>query len=576
VKCPRELRLVWLLRTLLSMILKLILNEPTCSAFHFASPCLIPYILWCLSNKANTQETKQITKKTLKIPLKPFTSTMLRLPKRLAFQGPNPTNHRPIPMNLHQTISTKTHIKPTKRAGRSAKRKVKIALATQRKIRTKKVENSFIPLRWKLASHFSELKEQQSFKQLGMSEGMLEAVKSQFQFQNPSIIQSLAIPTILSSKKDVVMAAETGSGKTLAYLLPVFNQIKLLETPDLPSTKTDVIDDIINQWTRTSSLQFSIKPSHPRAIILVPSKELVKQVTTTAKQLSYGAKLRVVGTVSPGSEKGGLKSVKARMNSPMDLLVTTPAMLEYLLNNNLMYLGNVRTVVLDEADTMFDKGFQDDLQSRIVPMLKRAAETQDEVCRFIVVTATLPKQVHQLVNKVFPDAVSVYSPSLHKPPKSLHQRFLNIQTGETKQNKLLTLLRQSHEDRRILIFCNGIPSTTSIHAFLKKKSMNVQMLHSDLTPSQRRDNTEWFLDEGEGSRLLVATDLGSRGIDTTGVSHVILYDFPTNPINYLHRVGRTGRLGGERGRVTSLVSKRDKRLADTIRQSITNRVVLGA
>ncbi|KAJ9079223.1 hypothetical protein DSO57_1037677 [Entomophthora muscae] len=289
-------------------------------------------------------------------------------------------------------------------------------------------------------------------------------------------------------------------------------------------------------------------------------------------------------------------------------------------------------MVIDEADTMFEKGFGDDVKSLIATMVK-SCKNQKRDYQLAVVSATLPKLVLQTLESRFPDLVRITTPSLHKALPKCKQYFVDLK--DYKGNRtlgLLDVLRQfeqrstaspkKKESDRILIFCNTRKSVTIVQAFLRERKIDClslyggipcthqppaspEQIHAFLYPSSDRVSANYdfsiparvttrskvpvpVVEASEGEELaaethplestslpkiLICTDIASRGLDTTSVNHVIMYDFPVAALDYLHRCGRTAR-AGQSGVVTSLLGKKDRTLAERIRRSIRTNTVL--
>eukprot|EP00741_Cyanophora_paradoxa_P017218 tig00020961_g16630.t1 len=373
-----------------------------------------------------------------------------------------------------------------------------------------------------------------TFTELGLREELVAGLES-LQIHKPTKIQSKAIPQILRGF-NVVAAAETGSGKTLAYLLPVIDTLKQQE----------------------EIAQIERKPMRPRAIVLVPNRELGKQVLSIAKQLSHFAKIRAVAVM--GGES--MKKQAEMLQTPVDILVCTPGRLLQLREKGAVYFTQTRHVVIDEVDTMFDAGFAQDLRAILVPIrgneINRGAEVQ-----FVLVTATIKKAIEKLLEEKFPDAIRISTAELHAPVATLKQEFIPVASSE-KRAKLVEMLELSgyrNKKRRAIVFCNTMDSCRATDHFLNEMDFETACYHGEMPVERRTESFEAFK-SGE-KNILVCTDIAARGLDYD-VDHVIIFDFPRNRTDYLHRAGRTAR-AGNKGTVTSLVTKRDMTLANAIR-----------
>ena len=349
---------------------------------------------------------------------------------------------------------------------------------------------------------------------------------------------------------NVLCAAETGSGKTLSYLAPIFHRLRHEEQEE----------GLIRQLR------------HPRAMIVVPSKELVGQVHDVAKTLSHHAKCVVEAIYDR-------KPIcPEKFQGTFDIVVTTPKKLFYYLDNNMFSLSELRYLVIDEADTLMDKDFG--VLSRSI--MKRVADAAP-TCQHVFVSATIPASLHQAVQRDFGrDFLQIVSPKLHRTHPTLKQRFIELSGhGDNKQRALMRVLMElPPQDYPTLIFCNTLGSCRALDAWLSTvpeikdvTQGKIAAFHSRI-PRQERHKILQKFDQGEVNTL-ICTDIASRGLDTTKAQHVILYDFPYSAADYLHRVGRTARYGRE-GRATSLISRRDQELASQIQKAIRKRAAISS
>lgn len=423
----------------------------------------------------------------------------------------------------------------------------------------------------------------------------------------PTRIQSRGIPAILSGS-DVILGAATGSGKTLAYLIPIIQQLKHAE--QLRSTSSSS-----SSSKNASALRVRRRA---RAVILVPTRELAAQVMKVARALSHVVKFRaacIVGGASVGGGPQGKGQARVserereRLDQPggIDVLVATTGRLLQLVDSRLLDIRFAQHVVIDEVDTMFDAGFAPDVRRMLAiagkALTENDADTEDDDdtdrheqqqeedghndndkasnnprVQLIAAGATHP-----------PTAVGMYQASFHKPvrvnvdlhvtPVGLEQRFVRC-TVSQKTSELLSLLSY-HDDRTandsrnggggVMVFCNTVDSARFVAHLLSEVSndMVIGCAHADM-PATRR-NAEWARFRDGTVRVLVATDMAGRGVDHSGVDQVILFDFPTSAVDYVHRAGRTAR-AGRKGRVTSLVTKRDEPLAKAIETAARRRV----
>ncbi|KAI7900257.1 P-loop containing nucleoside triphosphate hydrolase protein [Cokeromyces recurvatus] len=397
------------------------------------------------------------------------------------------------------------------------------------------------------------------FDDLGLSEKTLLAVRTILETKNvkdpkPTEIQALAIPQIIDHRKrHLLVAAETGSGKTLTYLLPIIDMLKADEMKKVPVKR---------------------RLDHPRAIILVPTRELVNQVVKTCKSLSHIIKFRAVGF--GGRTSRGLVA-ETLESSPVDILVTTPTTLISYQKEKIISLIDTRYLIIDEADSLFDGGWGEECQ-QIIQNIQKITERSKTSEKIIIVSATLPRSVNNTLDHLFPQLNKITTPSLHKALPNLKQSFVDLQRFQgNRQLALLEVLKKNIKDDKTLIFCNTKKSVELLHKFLETKNIKALALYKD-APMNRSEALELFSklnEEGDESnyKILISTDIASRGIDTTFVDHVILFDFPTSVVDYLHRVGRAAR-AGQVGKATSLIGRKDRMMADRIKRSIRDGAIM--
>ena len=334
----------------------------------------------------------------------------------------------------------------------------------------------------------------------------LQQKLAQLHFTTPTPVQASAIPPALEGK-DVLATAQTGTGKTLAFLIPVLERMMAQE-----------------------------KHRHVSTLILVPTRELAMQVHEVYEGLR-GRKETPAALVMGGtSEQRQIQSIRKGAN----IVVATPGRLEDYLRRKLVDLRNVKTLVLDEADRMLDMGFLPAIR-RIVAALPRDRQT-------MCFSATLEASVANLVNEYMNKPVRVALGSTSKPADTVELQAFEIPQAEKPE-----LLRQLlyAEKGQTLIFARTKHGTERLAKNLVRDGFTAAMIHGDRTQSQRSGALSGF-EEGK-FQVLVATDVASRGIHVNNVAHVINYDLPQIPEDFIHRVGRTGRMGAA-GRASTLVS----------------------
>ncbi len=344
-----------------------------------------------------------------------------------------------------------------------------------------------------------------SFTELPLSAALQQRLTSA-QFHVPTPIQSAAIPHALAGK-DLVATAQTGTGKTLAFVIPMIE--RLLQAPSSRAVQ---------------------------ALVLVPTRELAMQVHEQFEQLrgkTIPAAALVIGGVGERSQLDAIRG-GARV------VVATPGRLQDYLGRKLVDLRHVQVLVLDEADRMLDMGF--------LPSLRRIAAVLPKQRQTMCFSATLETSVVGLVSDYTRNPVRVELGSTLKPVDSVDLRAFEVSTSD-KFNALSHLLRE--EKGRTIVFARTKRGTERLAKHLGRDGFLATMIHGDRSQSQRTAALAGF-DEGR-FKVLVATDVASRGLHIEDVAHVINYDLPTLPEDFIHRVGRTGRAGAS-GVATTLVS----------------------
>ncbi|KAK4887552.1 hypothetical protein RN001_003823 [Aquatica leii] len=319
--------------------------------------------------------------------------------------------------------------------------------------------------------------------------------------------QNEVFNTILQGKHSLV-AAETGCGKTLAYLLPIIHK--------LMGTKTNALNT-------------------PKALVIVPSRELAQQIGIITQVLTEAVGLKSQVIV-------GGRTKKMMLNpefSDVDILIATPGAIGKLSTVGVYKLNNVEMAVFDEADTLIDDSFIE----RLTGIVKRLSQSQ-----IILVSATLPTSLPAILEPYSDRLVKLTSPLLHKPLNHITQKFLKVGRS-TKPQQLLQIVKNKSD--QLLVFTNRNETCHWLSYFLKENGLVCSRVNGNMNYADRIE--QWHNFKSERSRILVTTDICSRGLDMINVKHLINYDFPLYVADYLHRVGRTGRFG-TRGFVTNFVA----------------------
>lgn len=420
------------------------------------------------------------------------------------------------------------------------------------------------------------------FDSFGLNSDLTKSMVEHFAFHHPTEVQALAIPEIMKPFQSVLVGAGTGTGKTLAYLLPVLHHLKAEEESAILEFEKAKKDALIKVEQNQNQLilqnpkliQHPLvnirKIGRPRALVVVPSRDLVYQVAQIGRRIGGACNLRVAGITSNMK----LRYIRDQLDEPVDLLVSTPGCLLHFIKQGTLSLSRTRYITIDEADSMFDSGFGEEL-SQIIGPAKQFMEKLNRPCQFIIVSATLPKTIIRVINNEFPDISKVVTTTLHRTLPGLRQFFVPLAGNSTKDILILDLLRRAVTvDKRILIFCNTRKRCEALQHHLHSKGFNAVYLTADMDAKERFLQLKKFQTPSDENQIIISTDLLSRGLDTVIVDHVICYDFPKTIVDYLHRVGRTAR-NGTIGRASSIVTQKDRKLADQIQHARRRQAVIG-
>ncbi|MFZ4717644.1 MAG: DEAD/DEAH box helicase [Chthoniobacterales bacterium] len=333
----------------------------------------------------------------------------------------------------------------------------------------------------------------------------------------PTEIQSQAVPALLAGRS-VVGVAETGSGKTLSYALPILHRLKTLELQGNPITVY----------------------GEPRAIVVVPTRELGEQVAKAFKPFTHETRLRVRALLGGTT----MEQAKRSLQGPFEVLVATPGRLIKMMEAGLVTLGDLRTLVLDEADQMLDHGF--------LPDVKRIVKECPAERQLAMFSATVSPAVEKLIADLFAGAEVIRSQGSHRVVPTLTTTQQMVVGG--KRFPLLKQLLGMKVEGGTIIFTNTREQCDKLAGELDEAGWPCVVYRGEMDKAERRRNLKAFRD-GEVD-LLISTDLASRGLDVEHVGRVINYHLPQQMENYLHRVGRTAR-AGRPGLVVNFVTERD-------------------
>ena len=331
------------------------------------------------------------------------------------------------------------------------------------------------------------------FAALGLSEKVLEGVRA-VGYTEPTPIQLRAIPLVLEGK-DVIGSAQTGTGKTAAFALPILSKLA------------------------------HHQPGGPRVLILEPTRELAAQVETAFRDYARFMDLKITvvfGGVGYGKQNDELKA-------GCDIIVATPGRLLDHLEQGTVKLNKVEFLVLDEADRMLDMGF--------LPDVRRLVEQCPRQRHSALFSATVPPQIETLIQWAMhsPETIEI---GARRTPAETVKHVIYPVSDTQKTDLLLELLKRVNYDS-VIVFCRTKHGADRCASLLKRENHAVAVLHSNRTQKEREQALQGFRD-GK-FEVLVATDIAARGLDIADVSHVVNYDVPQHPEDYIHRIGRTGR-----------------------------------
>ncbi|EAZ79486.1 DEAD/DEAH box helicase [Algoriphagus machipongonensis] len=364
------------------------------------------------------------------------------------------------------------------------------------------------------------------FEAFKLNRQLLEAI-GEAGYAHPTAIQEKAIPLALAGH-DVLGIAQTGTGKTAAYVLPILMKVKYAQG------------------------------LHARALILAPTRELVMQIEEVTKQLATYTDLRVVSLYGGLGPKTQIETIQAGV----DIIISTPGRFLDIYRKNMLYTKALKTMVLDEADKMMDMGFMPQIRSilEVIPVKRQN----------LLFSATFGTRIEKLAHEFleFPERVEVTPQAT--TAETIDQVMYFVPNIKTKINLLAKLLEEEAVNRAI-IFTRSRKNAEEVFHFLENRHFGeVRVIHANKGQNTRINSMEDF--KGGEVRILVATDVASRGLDITMVSHVINFDIPLIYEDYVHRIGRTGRAEHE-GKAISFVNPAEAYHFEKIEEIIRMKVV---
>lgn len=344
---------------------------------------------------------------------------------------------------------------------------------------------------------------QTGFDSLGLSEATQEAVR-RAGYSEPTPVQAGLIPRAITGI-DVLGQARTGTGKTASFVLPILERLTAVAP----------------------------RGHGPRALVLVPTRELAVQVKDEFEKLAYGSKLRCVAVYGGKPIKGQIDRLAKRPQ----VIVGTPGRVLDHLSRGTIALSDLEIVTLDEADRMLDIGFRPDIEK----ILRRCPQSRQT----LLLSATVPPPVITIAKRYMRDHETLDFSSRDIAVETIEQRYFTVEPS--KKFDLLQRLLEREQPQQVIVFCRTKKGTDKVHQRLSRRrskdvrSNDVACIHGDLAQNVRDRVMRQFRDGKV--KILVATDVVGRGIDVSSVSHIINYDIPEFCDDYVHRVGRTGRMG---------------------------------
>ena len=365
-----------------------------------------------------------------------------------------------------------------------------------------------------------------SFKSLGLSEALVKAVSTQG-YDTPTPIQEKSIPAVLEGK-DVLASAQTGTGKTAGFTLPLLQLLS--QTPPLRNRPV-------------------------RALILTPTRELAAQVHQSVKD--YGKFVDLRSTVIFGGVNQ--KSQVSTLRNGVDVLVATPGRLIDLNNQGLLSLAKVEILVLDEADRMLDMGFLRDIK-KIMGLIPKQRQT-------LLFSATFSREIRSLANEFLKNPVSVESTPENTTVEAIEQQVYRV--AKEKKTDLLIKLISEGDWEQVLVFSRTKHGANKLAKKLEAAKIGAAAIHGNKSQGARTKALAGF--KSGSVKVLVATDIASRGLDIPLLPYVVNFELPNVSEDYVHRIGRTGRAGAS-GLAVSLVCADETVFLKDIEKLIGNKI----
>lgn len=355
-----------------------------------------------------------------------------------------------------------------------------------------------------------------NFNEFGLDQALLEGIGA-LGYEAATPVQEQVIPPILEGK-DLIASAQTGTGKTAAYLLPVIHKLIALESD-----------------------------SHVKALVIVPTRELAMQIEQQMQGFAYFTSLSSIA-IYGGGDGNIFSQEKQALTEGADVVICTPGRMIAHLNLGYVNISGLKFLVLDEADRMLDMGFHDDIM-KILSFLPEKRQS-------LLFSATMPFKIRELARKILHNPLEV-NIAISRPPEKIVQEAYVIYEGQ--KIPLVKHILLQKKLRSVIVFCSTKSNVKQLNRELKRTTLNVDEIHSDLDQDTRENVLMRF--KSRQLNVLIATDILSRGIDIEDIDLVINFDVPHDGEDYVHRIGRTARAESDGQAITLVTDKEQNRFA---------------
>lgn len=353
-----------------------------------------------------------------------------------------------------------------------------------------------------------------TFTEFNLDERLMEGIET-MRYQTATPVQQQVIPAIIEGR-DIITSAQTGTGKTAAFLLPLIH--KLITSPH--------------------------DANNINAMIIVPTRELAIQIGKTMEGLSYFTSVSSI-SVYGGGDGALFTAEKKALSTGVDVVICTPGRMIAHLNMGYVKLDGLKYLVLDEADRMLDMGFNEDIM-KIISYLPKQRQT-------LLFSATMPIKIREMARRILKQPLEITIAIAKPPEKILQQAFI---VYETQKIALIKHVLNQKTFESVLIFCAKKQNVKQLNKTLKGYKFSVEEMHSDLEQDKREQVLLDF--KNKKLKILIATDILSRGIDIEDIDLVINYDVPRDNEDYIHRIGRTAR-ASSKGTAYTFVTEKEQR-----------------